>query len=77
MSEKLDMAYHMYVDKANELKTPTIFPKYYSKEEFTEFVINDDKFNRICNERFVVCTRDLTEEEMALNPEGPTRVIID
>jgi hypothetical protein len=67
----------MYVDMVNELKTPTIFPKYHSKEEFTELVINNDKFNRICNERFVVCTRDLTEEEIALNPDGPKRVIID
>jgi hypothetical protein len=66
----------MYVDSANELKTPTIFPKYYSKEEFTELIINDDKFNRICTERFVVCTRDLTEEEIILNPNGPKRIII-
>lgn len=78
MSIKLDESYKAYEEYANQMvmnpRQTFLFPLYHDKENFTELLLNDDSFNEKWSNG---CTRDLTKEEIVLNPNVPKRIIID
>jgi hypothetical protein len=73
---KLDTAYEDYIFKQNLTYAiaPQLMGTAYTKEKFTSEILNNDDFYENWGKS---CSVPLTEEEIALNPDGPKRKLIE